>query len=413
MVRPRAATRILLHYLGVDRHLQPVLVLTFLSSFSLSLRVDFVGIWALDHLGAAATALGIAYVVNAALEAPASVAAGWLVAVYSRRYVLVVSALANAALAALFVVADGHPLAGVVLMTVGGATDSFGWVALSVTIADTAGKAELDAAYSAQRVVGAAGLAAGPLLAGGLLLVGWDALWLGASALALVTAGAAARLLPRARSRREAGERRERLNWRFLGDRVFLGLYAAGAVAYLVLFAYEIVFPIAFTGDGAISPAQLAFIIGLNPALVIVLQTRLTRAIAGWSDRAKLMVGPLAMALPAGLLLADDAVWMIVLVLAAGAVGEMVWGPASSAVAARLAPPAVRGPYLGTLATTYSVGIALAPLAGLTARAELGSKALFLAVAVAGMCSALLYAAVTRPVTTAGGEGNAPRKVET
>jgi MFS family permease len=375
--------------------------------------VDFVGIWALDHLGAAATALGIAYVVNAALEAPASVAAGWLVTIYSRRFVLVASALGNAALAALFVAADGHPLAGIVLLTIGGATDSFGWVALSVTIADTASKDELDAGYSAQRVVGAAGLAAGPLLAGGLLLVGWTALWLGACALALITAGAAARLLPGEPRRRQADQQRERPNWRFLRDRVFLGLYAAGAVAYLVLFVYEIVFPIAFTGDGVITPAQLAFIIGLNPALVIVLQTRLTRAISGWSDRAKLVVGPLAMALPVSILLADDAVWVIVFVLAAGAVGEMVWGPASSAVAARLAPPAVRGPYIGTLATTYSVGIALAPIAGLTARDDFGSKALFVAVCVAGVCCALLYAAVTRSASTARGQGQAPTEVET
>jgi hypothetical protein len=58
MARPGPAIRVLLRYLAVDRRLLPVLILSFLSSFTLSLRVDFMGIWALDHLGAAAAALG-------------------------------------------------------------------------------------------------------------------------------------------------------------------------------------------------------------------------------------------------------------------------------------------------------------------------------------------------------------------
>jgi hypothetical protein len=248
------------------------------------------------------------------------VAAGWLVAVRSRRGVLVGSALSNAVLAALFIAADGHPLAGLVFMTLTGATDSFGWVALSVSIADTAREDELDAAYSAQRVLSAAGLAAGPLLAGGLLLIGWNALWLGACVCALVTAGVGARMLPAEPGHHVGRGARIRPSWRFLRDRVFIGLYVAGAIAYLVFFAYEIVFPIAFTGDDLISPAHLAFIIGLNPALVILLQTRLTHAIGGWSDRAKLIVGPLAMALPASLLLANNAATFLTAAL--GELGE-------------------------------------------------------------------------------------------
>src|SRR5688572_22306266 len=125
---PRRGTRVLLRYLNVPPRLLPILVLSFLSSFTLALRVDFVGIWALDHVGAGAAALGVAYVVNAALEAPSSVAAGWLVAVRSRRSVYVGSALANAALPALFVAVGGNPVAALVVMTIGGATDSFGWV---------------------------------------------------------------------------------------------------------------------------------------------------------------------------------------------------------------------------------------------------------------------------------------------
>jgi predicted MFS family arabinose efflux permease len=395
-IRPRLASRVLQRYLNVPSRMLPILALSFLSSFTLALRVDFVGIWALDHVGAVAAALGIAYLVNAVLEAPSSVVAGWLVSVRSRRAVYVGSALANAVVPALFIAVDGHALAALVVMTIAGATDSFGWVALSVSIADETDEADLDAAYSAQRVVGAAGLAAGPLLAGLLLLVGWDALWTGACLCGLFTAAVAVRVMP---SPRPGGIRKDdakRPSWRFLRDRVFLGLYAAGAIAYLVLFAYEIVFPIAFTADGLISPARLAFIIGLNPALVIVLQTALTRAVAAWPPRTTLVVGPLAMALPALLLLVDRSLWTIVLVLALGAVGEMIWSPASSAVAARLAPPDARGPYIGTLATTYSFGIALAPLAGLTARDQLGSAALFAAVGLAGACSAVLYAVVAR-----------------
>ena len=389
--------RLALGYLNVDARMTPVLLLSFLSSFALSLRVDFVGIWALSHLGVAAAALGIAYVVNAALEAPSSVAAGWLLTVRSKRTVYVWSAVANACIPALFVMLGGHPIAALVVMTIGGATDSFGWVAMSVAIADDAEDDDLEAAYSAQRVVGAAGLAIGPLLAGLLLLVSWDALWVGASASCLLAAAVAVRILPAGHAappQRDAGDGPR---WGFLRSPVFIGLFVAGVISYVILFVYEIVFPIVLTADGTVSAAHIAFIIGINPALVIFLQTGLTRAVSSWSPRLTLVLGPIAMALPALLFLIDRSPWTIVLVLALGAIGEMLWNPASSAVAARMAPPGLRGPYIGTLATTYSFGIALAPLAGLTARGELGSTALFSGIALAGLAAALLYAVAIGP----------------
>jgi MFS family permease len=386
------ASRFAARLLRVPAPLVPVVLLSLASSLALSLRVDFMGIWAVSDLKATATGLGLAYVVNAVLEAPASVAAGWLVSRVSRRVVYVGSALANAAVAMGFLAAGNHAVIGLVLITIGGATDAFGWVALSVALAGLAAQDELDAAYAAQRVASSAGLFAGPLLAGALLTAGWPALWAGAACCAVLAALAAARAMPA--SHAASQDKSGAISWRFLSDTVFVRLFIASALGYLVLFAYEIVFPITFVADRIISASRLAFFISINPLLALLLQTTVTRFASRWPYRFTLLLGPLAMAAPVCILIAGRSIDLIIVVLAAGAVGEMIWSPAASAVAARHAPAANRGPYLGTLATAYSFGIALAPVAGLSVRARFGSHVLYLAVAATGLASGLIYAGI-------------------
>jgi dipeptide/tripeptide permease len=77
-------------------------------------------------------------------------------------------------------------------------------------------------------------------------------------------------------------------------------------------------------------------------------------------------------------------------------VGEMLWSPTADALVSRLAPPAARGSYMGTLGIAMWTGGAIAPALGLQVRAGLGDAALWLAVAGVALAGAVLYARAAR-----------------
>ena len=58
-------------------------------------------------------------------------------------------------------------------------------------------------------------------------------------------------------------------------------------------------------------------------------------------------------------------------------IGEMLWVPTSQAVAAGLAPPDLRGAYMGAFSSMGAVGFALAPFTGLLVRDAGGDSAMW------------------------------------
>lgn len=88
--------------------------------------------------------------------------------------------------------------------------------------------------------------------------------------------------------------------------------------------------------------------------------------------------------------------------------GEMLWAPTSQAVAARLAPPQLRGTYFGVLSATTGPAWAFAPFVALQVEARAGPEpvwALFAAVALAGAVTgaAAIHAARTDQFLVASG----------
>jgi dipeptide/tripeptide permease len=91
----------------------------------------------------------------------------------------------------------------------------------------------------------------------------------------------------------------------------------------------------------------------------------------------KLALAMLLMGMPFLLLSVSAALPVVLLVIFVFVIGEMLWVPTSQAVAAGLAPPDLRGAYLGAFSSMGAVGFALAPFTGLLVRDAGGDTAMW------------------------------------
>jgi MFS family permease len=107
------------------------------------------------------------------------------------------------------------------------------------------------------------------------------------------------------------------------------------------------------------------FLSAINPLLVVLCQGALTRRVAHIGAGLRIGAGTLLMGLPWLLLLVDHGIPIIVAVIVLFVLGEMLWAPASQALAADLAPDHSRGAYQGAYGATMSVALAIGPLVSL------------------------------------------------
>lgn len=378
------------------RGFRGVLAVSVCASLGLELRVGFAGIWAVRELGISTGRLALVYAVQALIEAVASVAAGWLADRLSRRPLAVASACGSTVVALGLAGSAGHPLAGQLLLAGMGAVDALLWVACSVTLADIVQDDQLERAYAAQRTANAAAYAAGPLLAGAMLVFGFAWLFCAAAAASGITAALAWRCLPGGVADVASPHEPRRSARSLIADRHVVALFVAGTLAYLAFFGTETVLPVALVAADAVSPAVFGLLFAINPLITAFVQLPLTARLATVSVRQQLVGGTLLMGCAPLLLLVRSDVPSVAVVLALFTLGELVWAPSVSAFAARTAPPSARGAYLGALAATYSIGFALAPAAGFSARSAGGDAALWMCLATSAALAALIYLALTR-----------------
>ena len=96
------------------------------------------------------------------------------------------------------------------------------------------------------------------------------------------------------------------------------------------------------------------------------------------------------MGLPLLVLAAAASVPVIAGVIAVFVVGEMLWIPTSQAVAARLAPAALRGTYFGVLSATTRSGVDVRAVRGAPGRGDVAGRErsgrMFAAVSAGRLC---------------------------
>ena len=372
----------------IDRPLLPVLAVTLSGAIAGGMIWSFIGIWAIKRLDASNFQLAFGFLGAATSGAIGGYLGGHLSDRLGRRP-LILFGWAIAPLVPLGALSVGtHLWWGIGLLTSLGLLGTIGQAANQALVPDLLPQERHEAGYAAVRVVQNLGVTIGPPL-GGLLLLGqnWTRFFVGAACAAIVPFVLALRFIPRrGRYAPEAPPERSSLG-AIVRDRVFLLFFLSGTFSTLVYVAYETVLPISLVDSHGMAPSTWGFLLVVNPAMVTLLQLRLTARTAHIPASLKLSTAILLMGVPFLALTKTGALPVVAAVIFVFVIGEMLWVPTSQAVVARIAPADIRGAYIGAFGSTFSIGFALTPFVGLQVRGAAGDAAmwiLFTSLAVVG-----------------------------
>lgn len=375
----------------VDRALRPVLAVGLAGSIAGAAAYPFLGIWAIKHLGASQTQLGLAYAVGAG----AAIGVGYLAGHWSDkigRRPMILAAWGGEALAPLGLLFVGHRVVlGLVLLTLLPVVGSLGGAADQAMVADLVAPARQEAAYAAVRVANNLGIAIGPVIGGILLLGGhWPHLWIGTLVLASIAISIAVRYLPRRGAYAPEGPPQRGSFAVIARDRPFLLFMLSSILATMTYIAFETLLPISATTTHHLKASYWGIALVVNPIVVTLFQVRVTRWTAGIPAATKLGVAMPLMGVPFLLLNVAGSLPVIVVIVFVFVIGEMLWIPTSQAVVAAMAPADIRGAYMGAFGSSWGFAWAAAPFTGLLIRQHFGDATMWWYVATLGIAAGIL-----------------------
>ena len=380
----------------VDPALRPLLAISLVGSLAGSSTFSFLGIWALKELGAGKQALGIAFLFGAVFFMISGYLGGHFSDHFGRRP-LMLAGWGGAAIYLLgFTVVDASvPLGLAYLATyalIGGLGASVG----PALVADLVPPEAHERSYAAVRIAANLGVTTGPVIGGLLLLVAWNALFVGGSLLMAASFVLAYRYLPRVGAYSPEGPPERGSLGVITRDRIFLLFMGSAVLAWVVYVSYEVLLPVSLVDSHGVEPWVWGFLVIVNPLLVTFFQMRVIRWSAPIPAASKLFGAMLLMGLPFLLFRVSAALPVVVAIIVVFVIGEMLWVPTSQAIVAGLAPEDVRGAYMGAFSATGAVGFALAPFLGLQASAVWGDDGMWLMIAVVAVLAAVLGAVACR-----------------
>jgi predicted MFS family arabinose efflux permease len=359
----------------------------------------FVGIWAIKHLGASQSALSVGFLISAVV----GIASGWIgghISDHVGRRRVMLCAWAGQTLAPLGMLASGrHVVAGLALLSASSACGSAFSAAQYAMVSDLLQPERREAGYAAVRVAQNLGVCFGPAV-GGLLLLGndWARLFVGVSVLGACSLSVAYRLLPsRGLYAPESSPQRGSFGV-VRRDRPFLIFIGSVVLATMTYLTFETLLPISLTTSHGVKASYWGFLVIINAGLVAFGQLRLTAAVSHLSPAVKLAAAMPLMGFPFVFLAVDDSIVVVAVLMTIFVIGEMLWVPTAQAVAARLAPPDLRGAYMGVYGGASQAAWALTPFAGLQTRAAFGDTAMWAGVAAVSLVAAAAGAVAAHSV---------------
>ncbi len=351
-------------------------------------------------LGLSTTAIGVIIGVSLFATLPFQVLGGALCDRVGRKPVLVVSIVGSTTLYIGFGLT--RDLAVVVALIVFEA--AFGWAqfltATNAIIADLSPPARRAEAFSVFRAAVNAGITVGPLLAAPLLVRDPS------FRLSFLTGGAIACsflvfVIVFFRETRPEGAAAASAPLRGYGrvvrDRRLI-LFCVVALLPLYCFGQIwVTLPIMLSELHGIAPQQWGLALVVYGAATALLQYPLVRALRHVDHLVLLGVSSAALALGLGVAAFVPWPWTIACTLAIS-LSVVLLVPISSTVVARLAPPELRGRYMGLWTLVYIGGYALGPLLGGWAMDALGGRGASLVAVGVGTLGAVLFVALRRRI---------------
>jgi len=381
-----------------DRELRPAFAVMYVHAVAIWAFLTFQGLWAIERLGASTGAVGVALGIEAFLAAAMGYLGGNLSDRIGRKPVFLVAVATQAAATGMLAFLEPGVEVGLVLLVLAGAMAPPAYGVLQALVTDVVAADRHDAGFAAMRVANNLGLCTGPPLAG-LLLIGedWQLLFGVIAGLLGVAVVLAYRVLPSHPPHAPDPQAWERRAWAaILADRPFLLFLVCVVLAAIGFVASESILPIAAVSLYGLSPLEFGLLFSLNPISVVLFQIRFSARVEAVPAARKIVLAMVLMGLPLLLLPVNHSLPMLVAVILIFVVGEMLWIPTSQVVVAAMAPPRLRGAYLGMAGSMWSIAFALGPLIALQLLSRSGDVAMWAFLAGCALAAAPLGIAALR-----------------
>lgn len=363
---------------------------TFLNKFG-GFVVPFLTLY-LTGRGYSVSQAGLAVSAYGVGNLAASLLGGHLADKVGRRQTILLSMFSGAA--AMMLLSQAHGLALIILLTaLTGLTNEFYRPASQALLADLVTPEQRVTAFAGLRVSFNAGFAFGPATAG--LLAAYGYFWLFAGDAATSVLFGLVALLALSRGSRSSSQN---ASWReALGvlrhDRKLHQLLLANFSIGLVFFQLGSTYGMHITQLG-FSAAVYGIVLSLNGALIVFCELPLTRLTRKFPARNCMAVGHLLCATGFALNAFAHSVTALVLCMIVLTAGEMIMMPTAAAYLANLAPPEMRGRYMGVAGLTWATALILGPVSGMKLFSA-APTAYWIASATVGVFAAMV---ITRPL---------------
>ena len=253
-----------------------------------------------------------------------------------------------------------------VLMVFKGFTDPLYRVGSDAMVADLIPPARRAGAYSLLRMIANLGVAIGPSIGGFITSVSYSLAFLIAAGTTLCYALLVGVFMRETIPQWPAEERAKQVRGYgpVLRDRPFMAFCAIYTFAGMAYSLMMVLLPVYVKENFGVPESSYGFIMAANAAMVVLFQYSVTRLTQRYYHLPVLAVGSLFYALGVGSVawgtgFASFLVSMVILTI-----GELIMIPTSTALTANLAPPDMRGRYMGVYGLTWSVAMGIGPVLG-------------------------------------------------
>jgi len=267
------------------------------------------------------------------------------------------------------------------LMLFKGATDPLYRVGSDAMVADLIPPARRAGSYALLRMIANLGVAIGPTIGGFITSVSYSLAFSIAAGTTLVYALLVGVFMRETIPQWPAEERARQARGYgpVLRDRPFLGFCVAYSFAGMAYSLMMVLLPVYVKENFGVAESSYGFILATNAAMVVLFQYGVTRLTQRHYHLPVLAVGSMFYALGVGSVAWGTGFTGFLLSMVILTVGEMIMVPTSTALTANLAPPDMRGRYMGVYGLTWGVAMGIGPVLGGTLNDQVAPVAIWYA----------------------------------
>lgn len=375
----------------------------FLNKFG-SFVVPFLALY-MTRQGCSTLEAGIAIGAYGAGHLLASFLGGYLADVLGRKPTIILSMLAAAL--SMLLLSQARGFETIVLLTaLAGLSSELYRPASSALLTDLVPPEHRVTAFATYRLAFNAGWAFGPATAGFLAKYSFFWLFVGDAATSLLFCIVAWFTLPEG-LRRKHTENGWGDAWHAIStDLKFLQILASSVVIALVFFQIASTYCLHLTQLG-FSPAVYGLLISLNGAVVVLFELPLTLVTSRFPAPKVIATGHLLIGFGFAANAFATSIAGLIPPMLILTIGEMISMPVGAAYIANLAPPHLRGRYMGCYGLTWASALAVGPALGMSLLGS-GAATLWCGSAILGVIAALIILPTPSRTASSSADRSAP-----